>query len=217
MSIRITISEGNRKMGFVPSISLPPIISCAEDVPCKKACYVIKNMAFRPLILRSYEKNWSALLKDRSQYFDAIKDRAVRNLIFFRYHVGGDIPDQDYYDRMVSLAKEVSNVKFLAMTKSYMTSSYRRWRLAGYPSDGPDFTDEDIDYSKPPNNLSILISAWPGYPIPERLKDFPVAYMQDGTEDRIPKRAFLCPHGCDICHACWDAKKRRIDIILPKH
>lgn len=217
MLAKVTISEGNRKMGMIPSVSLPPIISCAIDVPCKRMCYVIKNMAFRPLILRSYEKNWNVLFKNRDQYFDAIRNRVIRNLIYFRYHVGGDIPDQDYYDRMIHLAKQVPDVKFLAMTKSYMTSNYRKWRLEGYPHGGPDFTNEDIDYGDPPDNLSILISAWPGYPIPERLKDFPIAFMQDGTEDRIPKNAFLCPHGCDLCHACWDAKKRGIDIILPKH
>ena len=36
------ISEKNTKMGWIPSVSLPPIITCRPNAPCKKDCYALK-------------------------------------------------------------------------------------------------------------------------------------------------------------------------------
>jgi len=42
----VTIPDGNRKMGVVPSISLPPIVTCNKEAPCTKGgCYAL-NGAF---------------------------------------------------------------------------------------------------------------------------------------------------------------------------
>lgn len=35
----LNISEGNSKMDAIPSFSLPPVITCRPDAPCRKECY----------------------------------------------------------------------------------------------------------------------------------------------------------------------------------
>ena len=39
---KISISPGNQKMGFIPSVSLPPVVTCAHGCTCAKKCYAAK-------------------------------------------------------------------------------------------------------------------------------------------------------------------------------
>ena len=38
----VSISKGNSKMGAIPSVSLPPCITCNPTAPCFKKCYAVK-------------------------------------------------------------------------------------------------------------------------------------------------------------------------------
>ena len=192
----ISISEGNRKMGGIPSVSLPPIKSCPDWVPCKKDCYVTHNMArYCRNAIKSYDRNFDIYHMDPEFYFAQIKHYcAVNKVPYFRYHVSGDIPEQSYWDNMVKTANAVPGTRFMVLTKAY-----------------------DTEFGELPENLSVMISGWPGFPIPKKLDRFPKIWMQDGTEDRIPKDALLCSGKCDDCHACWDAKYKGKDIYIPKH
>ena len=40
------ISLSNSKLGSIPSINLPPIVTCRPDAPCKSTCYAC-NGRFR--------------------------------------------------------------------------------------------------------------------------------------------------------------------------
>lgn len=44
--MEIKISNGNIKMGKIPSVSLPSIVTCRQDCICSKKCYAHKNRAF---------------------------------------------------------------------------------------------------------------------------------------------------------------------------
>ena len=37
--MKVTISQSNTKLGMIPTISLPPIITCRKNAPCAKDCY----------------------------------------------------------------------------------------------------------------------------------------------------------------------------------
>jgi len=192
---RISISKGNKKTGPVLSVSLLPILSCEDGIACKKDCYAIKNMSHYVNVHMSWARNWNIWLTKPKDYFQQIKGACISWAGHkFRYHIGGDIPDVDYFNRMVALAKELPDTPFLAMTK-------RR----------------GLDLNNLPSNLTILYSAWPGSPIPEEYSDVPIAYMQDGTENRIGKNSFECKGWCINCSKCWDARKLGIDIVFPKH
>ena len=40
--MKVSISKGNSKMGAIPSVSLPPITTCAAGCTCAKKCYAAK-------------------------------------------------------------------------------------------------------------------------------------------------------------------------------
>jgi hypothetical protein len=117
-----------------------------------------------------------------------------RNIKYFRFHVGGDIPNQQYYDLMVMTAKVCPDIKFLTYTKKY-----------------------DLDFGTPPDNLSIVISTWPGWDLPPKeCADLPWSYVQDNTEDRV-MNAITCPGLCESCRVCWDLKRLGKNVEFHYH
>ena len=115
---KITISKGNSKMGAIPSVSLPPIVTCKNCSSCAKKCYAAKLCRLYPSVKASYDRNLRVLKDDRNGYFEQIKAAAMMTK-FFRYHVSGDIIDTDYLQRMCKLARELKGTNFLAFTKNY--------------------------------------------------------------------------------------------------
>lgn len=72
---------------------------------------------------------------------------------------------------------------------------------------GVNFTD----------NVSIVLSAWPGTTIPEDLRElYSVAWLNDGSEP-MPADAIECPGNCSTCGVCWSLSKRHIDVFFNKH
>ena len=114
----ISISKGNSKMGFIPSVSLPPIVTCANNCTCAKKCYAAKLCRLRPNVRNAYQKNLDILKNDIDNYFLQVKAAAMVSK-YFRFHVSGDIPDMNYLDRMVKLAQDLPGTTFLAFTKQY--------------------------------------------------------------------------------------------------
>ena len=104
----VTISEGNQKLGKIPSVSQPPIISCPAGVPCAKkidgarpGCYVMHTYNIRPSVQKAYFKNWATFNADSRLFFDAVNNWVYRRRpSFFRWHVSGDIANQLYFDGM---------------------------------------------------------------------------------------------------------------------
>ena len=115
----------------------------------------------------------------------------------FRIHVHGDFYSVDYFSMWIRIAKANPTTTFLAFTKQY------------------DIIKNQLNNL--PDNFSLVWSAWPGVPIPEDVRDaLPIAWMQDGTENRIPANATLCVGSCQVCHAkCWTLKHQ--DVVFKKH
>lgn len=40
--MQVKISQGNSKMGSIPSVSLPAGVTCRSDCECNKKCYAMK-------------------------------------------------------------------------------------------------------------------------------------------------------------------------------
>jgi len=202
----ISISGGNNKMGLIPSVSLPAVETCPSWVPCKKTCYIVKNVSrYARSALKAYTRNWTIYKADPDFYFSQIKnynhfrfytemekDEKDR-ILYFRYHVSGDIPDDYYWNKMKEVAEAVPGINFMVITKAYFT------------------VDNDL-----PDNLSLMISGWPGLAIPNRLEGIPIIWMQDGTETRA-KGAFPCSGACDECFQCWNSKRDGKNIVIQKH
>ena len=117
----------------------------------------------------------------------------------FRFHVGGDIIDNMYFDYMVAIARDFPATKFLAFTKKYEI-------VNDYISNGDTI----------PDNMSIVFSSWIGLEMINP-HSFPVAWYQDGTETRIPESAIECFGTCDSCGICWNLKYLGVDVLFYDH
>ena len=186
----ISISKGNKKMGFIPSVSLPPIVTCAQGCACAKKCYAAKLCRLRPNVRNAYQKNLTILKNDMDNYFIQVKAAAMVSK-YFRFHVSGDIPDMNYLDRMVKLAHELPGTTFLAFTKQY------------------NFVNNFLQYAQIPDNLKIIFSEWPGMRL-ENKYNLPVAHVIfKGSEPADNWK--ICGGNCSECACrgvgCWELKK----------
>lgn len=191
----ISISVGNVKLGRIPSISLPPILTCNKNAPCTKGdCYALKGCMIYKQVKASYERNLKTYNEDPDKYFYALtRWIEIKKPRFFRIHTAGDFPDQEYVNRLITLCINIPTTKFLAFTKKY-----------------------NLDYSNLPDNLSIIFSIWPNFD--QSLdNNMPKAYMQDGTETRIPNNAIECVGNCEFCSMCLDLKNIGRDVYFHKH
>jgi len=183
----ISISRGNTKLGKMPNISLPPIVTCEPGAMCAKSglCYALKSYRAYPNVRDAWSRNLSVWEEDPKSFETQLENFLTENNPeYFRWHVGGDIPDMAYAKMMLRVARNHHGINFLAYTK-------RRFVI-----------ESDQIAGNVPPNLALVLSSWPGQPIynPHGL---PVAYVDDGTETRIPDNAHRCEGSCANCHVCW--------------
>jgi hypothetical protein len=139
---KISISNGNTKMGAIPSVSLPPCSTCNPNAPCFKKCYAVKLARRYKTVKTAYERNLDILTRDPALYWAQVKASAITTR-FFRFHVSGDIPNMSYFKNMVALANELPNTNFLAFTKQYeIVNNYL------------------LNGGAIPSNLKIIFSNW---------------------------------------------------------
>lgn len=187
-----TIAHGNSKVGATPNVSLLPVASCPTGIPCSKDCYDCKAGKMYPTVLAARKRNWKAAQDNRAEYFAGIRAYLAKfRPSYFRWHVGGDIPDADYLRRMYAIAREFFETNFLAFTKHH-----------------------DLDFRGRPDNLSIVLSMWPRWG--NTRKRMPRAWMQDGSETRIPATAIQCSGDCERCGICWHLRKHK-NVWFHKH
>jgi len=199
-----TVSKGNNKLGNIPNISLPPIVTCSGCAElCGKACYAAKFYKMWPTVKRCWDNNLEHLQVDPKGYFNEITAslKKIKNKRFFRWHVSGDIVDAAYFVNMRKIAHLFPDTKFLAFTKQFNLIN----------------TAVDVlTKEKLPTNLQIIFSAWPGLEMPNPY-NFRVAWMNDGTDSRIPEDAFECAGDCTQCSACFSLDKIGKDVVFHKH
>jgi len=196
---RLRISRGNRKLGKLPSISLPPIVTCARGIPCAADCYAL-NMLRGPYgkrIREAWQANLEYLRADRAGFFAELERYFARSAPpFFRYHIGGDFVDRDHLQRALKLARVFPAIRFLAFSK--------RFEIFPHPR-------------AVPSSFALVASAWSGgAALPAGYR---VAWMRDpdNPDPRIPARALECFGGCDHCGLCWNLRKLRADVVFNKH
>lgn len=193
------VSLTNKKLGkFIPSVNLPPIITCRPDAPCIKGCYATKGHYCRPNVKQPRFENLNEFTQDSNKYFQEIIDYLNNDAIiykFFRWHDSGDIVNETYLDGMVKVAKACKQTKFLAFTKKY------------------ELVNEWVEKNgKLPSNLRIVFSAWDKEWKFENPYNFPVYYVNFKKKTRnpiIPKSASNCNMYCETCKTCWFAKAKQ--------
>lgn len=184
-AIKMAISKGNRKIGRVMNVSLPPILTCANCKECKYLCYDIKACAQYPnTVIDARARNLAILRLNRDEYFKRIDDAMNRRRVnkFFRWHVSGDIVDIDYFDRMVKNARKHSDFIVWTYTKNYKV------------------VNEWIERNgELPDNLHVMFSEWRGLAMdnPHGMPEFRVVFKTD----TVKPVGHYCPGNCDVCKA----------------
>lgn len=204
--MKLNISAGNRKMGSIPSFSLPSGITCSAEacITCyQDGCYGKAMEARLANVRNSYAENFAMVLEDLhgsreylNWYFDS--PNAPR---LFRIHVVGDFFSREYFQMWIDVIKAHPDTKFMAFTKQF--DVIRLWVVA-----------DNI-----PENLTLIASAWPGVNLPEWVVEkMPVAWMDDGNETRIPEAAYPCDGDCSGgCKGhCWKMQKGE-SVVFEKH
>lgn len=190
MTNKISISPGNRKMGAIPSVSLPPIITCPKSCPCAAKCYAAKLCRIYPSVKRAYQNNLDILNNNELEYWYQVK-QAAKTTKYFRFHVSGDIPNYPYFEMMVLLAAVLPDTRFLAFTKQYT------------------IVNEYLNkYHKIPPNLKIIFSEWEGMTTPNPHNLPTAAVIFKGTEPAPNWK--ICGGNCAECACqgvgCWELK-----------
>lgn len=187
----VSISKGNSKMGAIPSVSLPPIITCPKGAPCASKCYAAKLCRLRATVRNAYQNNLDILNDDWNEYWRQVRF-AVSMTKYFRFHVSGDMPNAGYFKEVVITARQNPGTQILAFTKQY------------------DFVNNYINvFGDLPTNLHIIFSEWGNHqpPNPHNLPTAAVIFK--GTEPREDWK--ICGGNCTECACrgvgCWELKK----------
>jgi len=200
--MEISISNGNSKMGKIPSVSLPAGQTCRPDAPCFAKCYARKIERLRPTVANAYERNLLVLRTDPDTYWREVEAAIMLNR-FFRFHVSGDIPDAPYLEHMTEVARRNPHCQILCFTKEYnLVNDYLQ-------------TGNLI-----PDNLHIIFSGWIGLPMsnPFLLPEAHVRYRDGTTTARAD--AHDCGGNCTACaitdDGCW-VLKRGEQVVFNEH
>lgn len=202
MNANVKISKGNTKMGAIPSVSLPSIITCRHDCECCKKCYANKFERMRPSVREAYKINYQLLNENPEQYWREV-EASVMMARFFRFHVSGDIPDATYFEHMVDVAARNKHCEILCFTKKY------------------ELVNEYLDSGRElPKNLHVVFSAWRGLKFDNHhmLPEAHVRYRDGSTT--ASSSAKECGGNCTECavtnDGCW-ILKRGEQIVFNEH
>lgn len=187
---RISISKGNRKMGEIKSVSLPPIITCAENCTCAKKCYAAKLCRIYKNVKESYNRNLEIFNNNPTSYWEQVNDSLCTSR-FFRFHVSGDIPTYEYFIKMVETVRNNHHCDVLVFTKRF------------------GFVNKALDNGMEiPTNLHILFSEWEGMTM-NNPYNLPVAHVI--FKGNNPEANWnICTGNCLECAKnkknCWTLK-----------
>jgi hypothetical protein len=156
----------------------------------------------RPALAHAYAQNLAVLQSDPDTYWREV-EAAIMMTRYFRFHVAGDIVDDDYLRHMVEIAGRNRHCIILCFTKKY------------------EIVNEFLDSGGVlPKNLHIIFSAWIGLEMdnPHHLPEAHVRYRDGSTT--ASDFAKLCGGNCTNCAVtdggCWTLKPGE-QIVFDEH
>lgn len=197
----VSISKGNSKLGSIRSVSLPSVITCRK-CECQKKCYARKLERIRKSVSHAYQNNLAILNSDPDTYWREV-EAAIMLSRFFRFHVSGDIPDEQYFQKMVEVSERNKHCEILCFTKKYEIVN--------------DFLKSG---GRIPPNLHMIFSGWVDL---QMVNPFllPEAHVRcrDGSTTARPD-AIKCNGNCTECAitdgGCWTLKSGE-QVVFDEH
>ena len=200
--MRVSISSGNSKLGTIQSISLPAGLTCRNDCECSRKCYAKRIERRRPAVRAAYINNYELLRSDPDTFWREV-EAAIMMSRFFRYHVSGDIVDDEYFRKMVEIADRNKHCEILCFTKKY--EIVNKFIASG---------------GKLPDNLHVVFSVWRNLKMANPFH-FPEAHVRyrDGTTT-APNDAVECGGNCTECamtdDGCWSLENGE-SVVFNEH
>ena len=191
--MNVTISKGNSKMGSIPSVSLPSVLTCRTDCDCVTKCYARRIERMRKNVRESYENNLRLLNEYPDVYWREV-EASIMMSRFFRFHVSGDIPDKDYLVHMIGIAERNQHCEILCFTKKFGIVNDV---ISEIKSSGKEL----------PLNLHLIFSGWKNLEMdnPFCLPEAHVKFKDGTTTAR--EDAVDCGGNCTECAitdgGCW--------------
>lgn len=186
----ISISTGNIKMGYIRSLSVPPVITCDKGLHCYKKCYARRMETRRDATAKAWARNLALYKYYPREYFDALTVATAIDR-YFRYNVGGDIVDRRYLVEMDNTAGINADTDYLAFTKKYA------------------LVNQYLDTHAKHDNLHLLFSVDFEQPEPYNPHNLPLVHVVKKGE-KIPAGWKVCGGNCTSCICagvgCWQLK-----------
>lgn len=190
--------------GFIPSVSLPPVLTCRKNAPCTKDCYATKRTYKYKNVVESLRYNLNSYTEKPDEFFQEIIAFLNNGLIsykYFRWFAAGDIVDSSFLLGMVKVAKKCKKTRFLCFTKKF------------------ELVNEYLKNNTLPKNLKIVFSGWgPDFKIDNPF-NLPVSHVRFKEQEKnliIPVSAIPCTGECQTCVACWSLKEGQT-VAFKKH
>lgn len=206
MSHFVHVTRNNTKLGSIPCINLPAVVTCRPDAPCAKlskdggGCYCLKGRWLFKNTQKSLWNNLYAYRENPKLFFQMIASEFQFSTLA-RVHSSGDIVDEQYLAGLCWVARKCKNTNILCYTKKFeLVNAYIE---AGH---------------RIPKNLHIVFSTWDNF-IPENPYNLPMAYVKFKDESRnshIPENAIVCPGKCENCQYCFHMRKGQT-VVFKKH
>ena len=190
-------------MGNIPSVSLPAGLTCRNDCECSRKCYAKKIERIRKTVRNSYRVNYDLLISRPEIYWREV-EASVMMSRFFRFHVSGDIPNEEYLDRMIVIAERNKHCEVLCFTKKFSIVENVMKKRAGIL----------------PGNLHLILSGWRGLEMynPFGLPEAHVRYRDGTTTARDDAKE--CGGNCTLCAmtdgGCWSLKSGE-QVVFNEH
>ena len=122
----VSLTKGNKKLGKIPSFSLPAGSTCpGQSTVCAGDCYAMKGYFVYPSVQRSYERNLEAT--KREDFVEAMTQKVkARGPAVVRTHVSGDFYSGEYVRKWVLIAQACPETIFYAYTRSWRVKEIRK-------------------------------------------------------------------------------------------
>lgn len=194
-NLHVKVQKGNRKTGAnCWTVSLLPVIDCANCSKCKHNCYDLKADLIYPAVINDRARNSAIHKKEPDRFWREINDQVRENFIReLRINVGGDLSYNDFaYVRVLGL--ENPNTDILFFTKNY------------------DDINRYLDDVSFPENVHPIMSAWKGMKMDNR-HNLPCSHLlyENGDTTAPEYGAVYCGGNCSECafkgEGCWNLKK----------
>ena len=188
-------------MGSIQSVSLPAVETC-RPCECNQKCYARKLERIRKTVAQAYKNNLRVLTESPEVYWREVEATIMLSR-YFRFHVSGDIPNKEYFDKMVEVASRQRHCEILCFTKKF------------------EIVNEYITaHGELPGNLHMIFSGWVGLKMdnPFSLPEAHVRY-RDGSST-AKDGAKECPGNCTECASvsggCWTLRKGE-QVVFDEH